>query len=551
MPAYQHISDLRIQLCPKIVPYPKGSCGTEQRGVCTNLGEAITLVLREGLLAWKPKGWISSCCDTGQCQNLVARILISADGRGDERQYAQRSQASSDTSHAFSLVWSLPSIHLALPPQEPDRAEKIEEDPPQSVSDFLYQPETILPTLRESVELERGQVFWSGEEISVSPTCSWRNWQGVRKQGLSWEEEVGIRVWNIPSQLEKDFLTGGYLKGRLVEETGVESDMTKQARMEEELLVEEKLDEKLSGGITENHQKEVEESDKKVEGGDNVEALTEQEVKEQELRRRLKDIQKPMGFQRLGQEVYTDPVPQSHRAQHPWLLAHQRENIDTVREMMDSVVNPEIEQLRSHCLIAEDVIDLRTGYMTVVGTGVMESKLVDGLEVQWEKKAIVEVEKEHSRTAHLDKVPLRRTTRLRGDKAGRRGDQARVEDLSKPLLILCSPCGHLQCISVDICMGGLDTKMIRLINQRTGAYCYCCSATREEGNDPDRVRQGFDADMPMERILDLAGELFDEAGVPQDRRADFELVSQRGDEKTRFRDAFRKINGIKWEFFPN
>ena len=128
MPAYQHISDLRIQLCPKVVPYPKGSCGTEQRGVCTNLGEAITLVLREGLLAWKPKGWISSCCDTGQCQNLVARILISADGRGDERQYAQRSQASSDTSHAFSLVWSLPSIHLALPPQEPDRAEKIEED---------------------------------------------------------------------------------------------------------------------------------------------------------------------------------------------------------------------------------------------------------------------------------------------------------------------------------------------------------------------------------------------------------------------------------------
>ena len=261
--------------------------------------------------------------------------------------------------------------------------------------------------------------------------------------------------------------------------------------------------------------------------------MTEQEVKEQEFRRRFKEMLKPMGFQKLGQEVYEDPVPQSHRAQHPWLLAHQRENIETVREVMDSVVNPGVEQLRSHCLVAGDFLDLRTGYMTVVGTGVMESRLVDGVVVQWEKKAIVEVEKQHSRTAHLGVVPVRRTARMRGDKAGRRGDQARMEDLSKPLLIVCPPCGHLQSISADISMGGLDTKMIRLINQRTGAYCYCCSATRAEGNDPDRVRRGFEADMSMERVLDLANELLDEAGVPQDQHADFELVAQRGDEKTR------------------
>ena len=518
MPAYQHLSDLRIQLCPKILPYPKGSSGTEQRGVCTNLGEAITLVLREGLVAWEPKGWMSSCSDTGQCQNLVARILISADGRGDERQYAQRSQASLVTSHAFSLVWSLPSIHLALPPQEPDPAVRIEENQPPSGSDCLYQAETILPALRESIELEKGQVVWRGEKPSVSPASTWRNWQGVRRQGLSWEKDCGIRVWNIPTELEEDFRTRIHLKRRLGEESGVTSEPTKQAKLDD------------GGRITEDEDEEAEEGDQQVEGGegDDGEAMP-----EQELRRRLREIQKPMGFQRLGQEVYEDPVPQSHRAQHPWLLAHQRENIETVREMMDSVVNPGVEQLRSHCLIVEDVIDLRTGYMTVVGTGVMESKLVDGVEVQWERKAILEVEKEQSRTAHLGEVPVRRTARLRGDKAGRRGDQARIEDLSKPLLILCPPCGHLQSISADISMGGLDTKMIRLINQRTGAYCYCCSATREEANDPDRVRQGFDADISMERLLDLASELLDEAGVPQDQRADFELVAQRGDEKTR------------------
>ena len=259
MPAYQHLSDLRIQLCPKILPYPKGSSGTEQRGVCTNLGEAISLVLREGLVAWEPKGWMSSCSDTGQCQNLVARILISADGRGDERQYAQRSQASLVTSHDFSLVWSLPSIHLALPPQEPDPAVRIEENQPPSGSDCLYQAETILPTLRESIEIEKGHVVWRGEDPSVSPASTWRNWQGVRRQGLSWEKDCGIRVRNIPTELEEDFMTRSHLKRRLVEESGVTSEPTKQARRDKELSVEDMTYEKLDdgGGITEHEDEEA------------------------------------------------------------------------------------------------------------------------------------------------------------------------------------------------------------------------------------------------------------------------------------------------------
>ena len=263
------------------------------------------LIHAEGLVAWEPKGWMSSCSDTSQCQNLVARILISADGRGDERQHAQRSQATLDTSHAFSLVWSLPSIHLALPPQDLDHSVEMEDNLPQYASDCLYQPKTILPALKESIELEKGHVVWTGAAPSVSPASNWRNWQGVRRQGLSWEEECGIRVWSIPNQLEEDFMTKAHLKRRLDEGWGVGSEPTKLARWDKELLVEDLKDDKLGvitdirgGGITQDQHEAEEHSDQLAEGGedDHDEAMTEQEVKEQELRRRLQEIQKPVGF---------------------------------------------------------------------------------------------------------------------------------------------------------------------------------------------------------------------------------------------------------------
>ena len=399
-----------------------------------------------------------------------------------------------DTSHAFSLVWSLPSIHLAMAPLDEPSLEK--QTRSLCSEEVLYDSKSVLPAARQMLE----------------------------------DEEDGVRVWFVPHALEED-LRRASLKRRSVEELELGGDKSKLARRSDPGV--RKVfgcDEELIG---QNQVEQYDDPEVVSEEEEEDKAETEEELKELDLRQRFRELQKPMGFQKLGQEVYKDPTPQSSRAQCPWLLAHQRENIDTVREMIESVVDPSVEELRSHSLITGDVIDLRTGYMTVVGTGVEQSRIVDGLKVEWEEKVIIEVSKEESRTAHLGHVPVRRTSRLRGNRAGRNGDQARVEDLSKPLLIICSPCGHLQSISVDISMGGLDTKMIRLINQRTGAFCYCCSATVQEANNPARVKEGFEADMPMERVLQLARDLFEEAGVQADQHADFELVAKKGDEKTR------------------
>jgi hypothetical protein len=117
LPPYQHLSDLRLSLCPPIRTYPLGAPAAEQCGVCCDLTEALVLVLLQGLRSWEPGSWLPSCSTSGRCTNLVVRVLGSADGRGDEKQHAQRSQVTISTTHAFSLVFSMPSIHQAAPPE--------------------------------------------------------------------------------------------------------------------------------------------------------------------------------------------------------------------------------------------------------------------------------------------------------------------------------------------------------------------------------------------------------------------------------------------------
>ena len=56
-------------------------------------------------------------------------------------------------------------------------------------------------------------------------------------------------------------------------------------------------------------------------------------------------IRKPLAFQNLGEAIWEDMEPQSHRAQNPWLLAHSRELIDTVKEVMQSIINPQVINL--------------------------------------------------------------------------------------------------------------------------------------------------------------------------------------------------------------
>lgn len=118
-PPYQHLSDLRMTLCPNINEYPVGeTVETEKMGVFSDLTEGIIMVLRGGLQSWEPQSWLPCCSsDCSECcPNLVVRVLIHGDGRGDERQYTQRAESKLDTSHAFSLVFSVPSVHLASPP---------------------------------------------------------------------------------------------------------------------------------------------------------------------------------------------------------------------------------------------------------------------------------------------------------------------------------------------------------------------------------------------------------------------------------------------------
>ena len=56
-------------------------------------------------------------------------------------------------------------------------------------------------------------------------------------------------------------------------------------------------------------------------------------------------IRKPLAFQSLGEAIWEDMEPQSHRAQHPWLLAHSPESINTVKEVMQSIIDPKVINL--------------------------------------------------------------------------------------------------------------------------------------------------------------------------------------------------------------
>lgn len=92
---YNHLSELRMALCPSLHPWPmESSSGTEvQRGVYANLGEAVRCVLLR-MIQYGSHQWFPSCCSLSNrnCANLVATVHISGDGRGDEKIYSQVSQ---------------------------------------------------------------------------------------------------------------------------------------------------------------------------------------------------------------------------------------------------------------------------------------------------------------------------------------------------------------------------------------------------------------------------------------------------------------------------
>lgn len=266
-------------------------------------------------------------------------------------------------------------------------------------------------------------------------------------------------------------------------------------------------------------------------------AVEEQSDREGEVDARK--IQRPLVFQKLGEKVWEDPEPQSHRAHHPVFLSHQRENLDNVRQIVKDVLEPQIEDLRSFQLSAVKggTLDFRTEYFTV------EEPDKGG----YRKIRLIHREEGPE---NLKSVPVRKTRRFRGRRGGGPDDQDRMEDLQKPVLLVVQPC-HLSChnnrssqckshpdciisVSADFTMTGLDSKLIRMWNQRTGAYCYCCRATKEAAHSVERVREGFYCDMSMSQLLDIVEDLLLERGVPREEWENYELTSVPGDEGTRF-----------------
>ena len=65
------------------------------------------------------------------------------------------------------------------------------------------------------------------------------------------------------------------------------------------------------------------------------------------------------------------------------------------------------------------------------------------------------------------------------------------ECLRKPLLLVAQPNGCITLISNDFQLKGLDSKLVSILNEATGAYCYSCSVTTSEAHDLNIVRQGF------------------------------------------------------------
>ena len=154
-----------MTMCPDVHIYPPNCGERDQFGVFICINDGLLKVIRSGLQHWETADWVSSCSTSGCCTNLVVRVGGSADGQGDERQYAQRSQHTIDTHHAFSLTFCIPSIHKAVPSME-EIMKPITPDNNKFCTNFdcpcqtLYRPDSVLKTSRVHTEIEEGCHVW-------------------------------------------------------------------------------------------------------------------------------------------------------------------------------------------------------------------------------------------------------------------------------------------------------------------------------------------------------------------------------------------------------
>ena len=287
---YSYLSDLKLAIAPQLHPWPQGSDQSVQRGVYADLGEAVCKVLQR-MIRYGGSEWIPSCTREGsRCANLIATVHCSADGRGDEKQYNQRSQVDMDTSHVMSFVFSIPSITLArTPSSQPSDQPTYPMSPMQSESTSqLYLADSVLPELR---------LHHAGFP-SKHPT-----------------EDEGVRVWTVDVGLEQELIK------HVV-------PVYKRLRVSQE--------ERTNGGETETKPVNVHDS----EGNDGP-----------SMHQLAMQIRKPLGFQQKGPVVWADREPQSSRAQHPWVISCERETADNVRHIIQKICDPQIEERRSWRLI--------------------------------------------------------------------------------------------------------------------------------------------------------------------------------------------------------
>ena len=80
-----------------------------------DLRECLVLHLLRGVQHWPCLIPQCDCVVSCICNNFAVRVMGCADGRGDEKEHAQRSQVSITTTHAFSLMYNIPSINILEP----------------------------------------------------------------------------------------------------------------------------------------------------------------------------------------------------------------------------------------------------------------------------------------------------------------------------------------------------------------------------------------------------------------------------------------------------
>ena len=95
----------------------------------------------------------------------------------------------------------------------------------------------------------------------------------------------------------------------------------------------------------------------------------------------------------------------------------------------------------------------------------------------------------------------------------------------KPQIIVVQMNGCVTAISIDFQLKAMDSKLITILNQRTGSYCYCCTVSSAEAHNIETVSKGFYMEFGMDRLWETVEKLMADHNVPREEWDTFELPS--------------------------